>query len=464
MEDLQGGTLALEHRYQIDARLESAGLITLYTATQDPFLLPVRVAVYDGLPEAGGSPALIERIKTSAALASSLDLPGILHTADYGEIDTGLPFVIEESLPGTSLQALLSRKGVLSPEDVATLIDRLATLLQKAHDRSLFHGNLQPRWIILPEGKNQLSNARLGHFGLGFSLAELRAMPQAVLTTDLVEAFPPEAFDTNTDSETPHLSSDADQWALAALAYRLLVGVHPFFDDPVDASEGILRITSEEAPPLTDMGISTPISDAIARALRKNPARRWPSIQTFARELHQAVHGPSTSVDDLSSPSPSIDTDPPPSDPHPPRTDSSSELSTPATIGPRPSGYLLTFALLALILSNLAWFFFSMTDDQIPPEEVIVEEASTLLAGLQLHSTPPGAQIFFLDSPTDPLQEDALPIATTPYVLPSSAPDGGTLHVLLRLPGHLDQRLAIDDTTSGQDLRLFLVSEDPSPP
>lgn len=457
MENLQGGTLALEHRYHIESRQESAGLITIYGATQDPFQLPVRVIVYDGLPEAGAATPLLERIKASAREASELDLYGVLQASDFGEIDEGLPFVIEEVIAGRSLSSILSERGVLSLSETLEVIEGLAKILEEAHKRKRYHGNLQPRWIWIPEGKAGFSDPRIGYFGMGFGMAELLSMSQAVLTTDLVEAFAPECFGAaEGNKDRPNLSADADQWALASLAYRLLVGVHPFFDDPVDASEGILRIKSEEAPSLRAMGISEEVAEVIARGLRKNPAQRWQGVGLFARRLREAISGKEEIVGDEkgSAAAPARKKGP---------GEEQEAQAAPSQDrieyrGPRPSGYLLTIALMALVLTNLGWYFFHFAAEEVEEVEIVEEEGHRLLSGLQLHTSPPGAQIYLLEEEGTELLEATEPIGSTPHVLPTQ--EDGALRLLVRLGGFRDQRLFVEETAVGQDLRLILEPRD----
>ena len=471
MEDLQGGTLALEHHYHLDRRIDSFGLVTLYAGTQDPFGLPVQITVYDRLPELGAGVELAERIEASARRASLLDEPGLFAVVDFGEIGEGIPFVIEQTVSGSSLAKKLQSQSVFSPRQVLALVDRIAPLLQNAHDRDIYHGNLKPEWIALPEGDEGFEAAHIGHFGLSPSMEELVQMPQAVLTTDLVEAFPPEAFDVAARDESPdedadddsppsaapHLTARADQWALGALTFRLLVGMHPYFDDPVDASEGILRIKTEQPPSLAEMGIDQEIADVVDRALSPDPQERWPSVDHFRRALRDAIDDSPKETDrsdDSPTPAP-VDggrknaglEDSPDSDLDP--------LSVP---GPRPSGYLLTIALGALILSNLTWFFFTMADDGEStdlPEQAAEEIAGSMVlpSGLQLETSPADAELLRLRND----QEEVL--GTTPLVLSESLLNDGELHLLIRHGDYLDQPLFFRDSELGPSLRLPLIAD-----
>ncbi len=482
MENLQGGTLALDHHYHLDERIRSVGLVTVYAATQDPFDHPVRVTVYDGLADDAVGPDIAARIKQSAHDASHLPVQGLLPVVDFGEIEPGIPFVIEKTRPGPSLTRRIEARDVFAPSDVATLVDRIADLLQRAHDAGICHGNLKPDWIVFGDDNAPLDTACLSHLGIGPSMRELVALSQTVLTTDLVDTFAPESFDVasrdddtadpspselplDADGTSPHLTPAADQWALAALAYRLLVGVHPFFDDPVDASEGILRIKTEEPPSLSEMGVDPSVSDVIDRALSHEPDDRWPSIQDFSTALRQAIDGPSTSSTGDGSPSTSATIDVDESDPtsgSPSETvdgDTSFDEQQPIAgpVEPQPSGLLLTGALVALLISNLGWFFWAMNDssddEPVERQSADVEPAHALPTGLQIQTEPSAAQLSVLEADDG----EAHMLGDTPQAIPQQLLETSYLKLLIDHDDYHDQQLTIEETETGQNIVLQLV-------
>ncbi|RDV38536.1 hypothetical protein DV096_06900 [Bradymonadaceae bacterium TMQ3] len=459
MENLQGGTLALEHRYHLDRRISTESLISRYAATQEPFGLPVQVVIFEGLPEAGAEDALIERIRNSAERASHQRIEGVLSVVDFGELERGVPFVIEQSAAGTSLAAVLERRGTLPPGEVVLLVERLAAILERAHHRELFHGALTARWVRLPEGPDAFERATLSFFSVGLTLAELRALPHAALTTDLVDAFAPEVF-AEDEAINPVA---ADQWALGALAYRALCGVHPYFDDPIDASEGLVRIASDPAPTLEELGVEEAISSVIDRALQRDPSSRWPTLSDFAHELRLAVHGPEPDSAPTPAPSsppevarredaelPDTKRESPPSLPEPPRSS--------APLSPRPSGYLLTLALALFILSNLGWFFFAMgSPSGNASTEPEAPTAQVLTSGLQIHSEPPGARLYTRSPESG---EESL-LGATPQALTDFVFEGQQgVDFVLRLEGYQDQALRVEESLAGQDLRITLQPDD----
>ncbi|MFW5966218.1 MAG: hypothetical protein ACOCV2_01815, partial [Persicimonas sp.] len=133
MENLQGGTLALEHRYEVDERTARHGFISLYAATRHPFGRPVWLKTYDGLEGVGAGPELYERLENAATTASTLTAPGILRVLDYGEVSADVPFAVSERIDGPSLAEVLEREGTLPIDETAALVVRVAMILERAH-------------------------------------------------------------------------------------------------------------------------------------------------------------------------------------------------------------------------------------------------------------------------------------------------------------------------------------------
>lgn len=363
MDNLQGGTLALEHRYDVLERAGRHGFITLYRGRQDPFDKKVWVEAYDGLADVGAGIELFDRLKGAARVASSLDGTGVLRIVDYGELEGGVPFVISERTDAQPLEELLTREGTLSPEATCELIDRLAEILAEPHRRGIAHGSIAPRWIYVAD--DRFDQARLGHFQLAVTVPEILATESAVMSAEAVGAFPPEVFagpDAAADAEG--FSIAADVWALGVLAYICLVGVHPFFEDGLDASEGILNLKNQAARPLSELGVDQSISEVVERALRKDPTARWDNAEAFAAALEHAVHpqpAPTTADSDQDEP---VDAEPLAS----PTTERRS-LDDPLEREPGPSDRLMTVALVLLVLTNLAWLFYVTGLDDAPDAE-----------------------------------------------------------------------------------------------
>jgi serine/threonine-protein kinase len=82
-----------------------------------------------------------------------------------------------------------------------------------------------------------------------------------------------------------------DQWALACIAWEMLLGTPPFVAEDVTAL--LHRIVKMEPHPLTPHlpGLPPTVEVELRRALSKRPADRFPTIRDFARAFESAAFG-----------------------------------------------------------------------------------------------------------------------------------------------------------------------------
>ncbi len=462
MEKLQGATFSLEHQYRVDERDAQIGFITRYDGHQLPFERPVWLGVYDRLTDAAADSRVYNRIKTSAKRAHRVDAPSVLSILDYGTLDRGVPFVVSERIPSTSLADHIEQHGPLPPADLVPLVEAVADGLETIHEAGLAHGNLTADWIHLHE--DDPTAPRLSYFHVGLTLDELRRMDGAVLTPEIVRAYPPESFARETpaaaeldedDDPTTTFTPVADVWALGAVTYELFVGFHPFFDDdePGDASDGIARLQHEEARPLADFGIEPPLSDVVSRALAPDPNERFETPDAFARALKRARAKVSdltpeeaeTTSDDRES-APSIQSDDegdsrPPSDPSHTAGDDELEPGGPASL-------LVTLVLVVFAASNLAWFVFFMRSDDAGLSSEDRPETRPPPESLRLETTPSGATVF------DAEQQK---LGKTPLAIPPERLADSPLELVVKKTGFDDHPVTLrrDDQTRilGVELR-----------
>ena len=447
MENLQGGTLSLEHRYTVTSREDRVGFVSRYRGEQLPFQRPVWITVYDRLAEAGAESSVFDRIEQSAHDAHGIDEQGALRLLDYGELDKGLPFIVSDRVEGPTLADHLDENGPLPPSDVTKLVDRLAALFESLHERGKTHGTLSKQWIFLRDANP--ADPRVDHFQVGLTLDELRRMDGAVLTPEIVRAFPPETFERDTippeeldddHDPTTEFTPAADIFALGVVAYESLVGFHPFFDDnddPSDASDGIVRLQKGEARPLADFGIEEGLSDVVARAIAREPSERWDSASGFADALRRAHPGPSETDDsedvrDLAEPQ---------AEPDEPSEPQSFDAEQGALEPGGPASLLVTLVIAALLASNLGWFLYMMDSrasaqqKETSPDR-LTSEKNEADRHLELQSRPPGATVF--------AKGREKPIGKTPVRLPPSLFDASPVELEVKKAGFRNQTLRLD--------------------
>ena len=100
MEDLSGGVLSLDHRYEVNAPRPYEGLALRYGSCQQPFSMDVDLWVMDLTGKLDIAPvaaaAVASRLEALARKASLMRSPHVLKVLDYGEVDESLPFILTE--------------------------------------------------------------------------------------------------------------------------------------------------------------------------------------------------------------------------------------------------------------------------------------------------------------------------------------------------------------------------------
>lgn len=432
MENLQGGIIALEHRYDVEAEVGQHALRTLYRGTQHPFGKSVWVSVYEVLEGADGS--LAERVKASAQTSSALEHDGVLRVVDFGEIEEGVPFVVSERVSMPTLTSRLESEGPLSLEETIALCGRLADILERAHDRKVIHGSLGPHCVFAPARSPE--RARIGFFGLGFTMLEIRKLEGTVADYEAVAPLAPELFTGN----APNVASDV--YALGVLIYEALSGQHPYFEEREDLSKGLMAIQRADAKvrPLTDFGIERRVWSVVEKAIHLNPSARFTSVSELSDELSRCAEAASKKV---AKPAKIIELE------DVAKPDVVEESLASVEVSRKEPGIVLGVLVLLLVISNVGWFVAlgQRSGQESPEVDAVVVQPSILKQGLEIASQP-AAKVF------TKRDGQSVELGETPLALDPSIGTGGVLEVELQARGFTPHTIRIEE--SNQSVRVTL--------
>ncbi|HEX7734518.1 MAG TPA: serine/threonine-protein kinase [Ktedonobacteraceae bacterium] len=219
------------------------------------------------------TPAFLREARTIAGLAH----PHIVRVLDFGVQEETFYLVMEYAPQGTLRQRYPPGARV-SQETVAELVRQIADALQYAHNKNIIHCDVKPENVLLGKDGTLL----LSDFGISTVLQTMTAQDaQQIVGT--IAYMAPEQFEGK-----PQQASD--QYALAVIAYEWLSGERPFQGSMAAISSQHLHA---QAAPLNGRvpGILPVVDAVLSIALAKEPARRFSSIQAFARALEQACGG-----------------------------------------------------------------------------------------------------------------------------------------------------------------------------
>ena len=222
-----------------------------------------------------------------ARAIAALDHPSILPLYDFGEEGlngTTLTYMVMPFCPEGSFAHWLSHHGgspLLSPQDVAYFVEQAADALQYAHDQQTLHLDVKPSNFLIRTNKKNPGRPTLllADFGVARLSTTTTSSSRTVRGTPI--AMAPEQW-----SGTPIPATD--QYALAVMAYQLLVGHPPFLGGLEQLMYQHFHV-QPQPPGTLKPHLPGAIDAVILRALAKRPEERYPSISAFASALGQAV-------------------------------------------------------------------------------------------------------------------------------------------------------------------------------
>ncbi len=270
-------------RYQVLRKLGEGGMATVYLARDRKLDCEVVVKMphRGAIEEAGFSERFAREIRSLVQLVH----PHVVKIQDVDSTE-GVPFYVMQYLAGGSLhdQAM--------PADPATLkkwLLSVAAALDFVHKQGFLHRDIKPANILF----DIHDNAYISDFGVAKVLSAKTAVKGATqltgegLVVGTVGFVAPELI-----LGEQKVDGRADQYALAVTVFQVLSGRLPF--DAATPSALLVQQAVGTAPPLHQVAPSVPrpISDAVKRALCKEPQRRYPTCLAFAQAVLSAKAPP----------------------------------------------------------------------------------------------------------------------------------------------------------------------------
>ncbi len=203
----------------------------------------------------------------------NLKSPHLVTIFDVKYNDQGRPFVIMEYVSGPALSDLLKESpGGLGTQKAAFFLREIGKGLSYLHECGIVHRDLKPGNIFYENGY-----VKIGDYGLTKAISASRHVSHTI-TVGTVHYMAPEIGAGRYDRSV-------DIYALGILLYEMLTGQVPFLgSSPAE----ILMKHMTAAPDLTN--IEEPFARVIRRALAKDPAERYQTVQEMVEDVFGAEH------------------------------------------------------------------------------------------------------------------------------------------------------------------------------
>jgi tetratricopeptide (TPR) repeat protein/predicted Ser/Thr protein kinase len=249
-------------KYDVVRVIARGGTAVVYEAFDPDLGRKVAIkALHDGT---------IDRLRVEATAAARLHHPNIVTVHEVGP-----DYIVMDYIHGRTLAAAMP---VLSLEERVRLIATVARAVDHAHCQGVVHRDLKPGNILIQtDGRAVLTD---------FGLAKLSDGDDLTVTGSIMgtpQYMAPEQV------RGRGFGTPVDVWALGVLLYLAVSGRHPFDGESVlDIYDQIVR---RDPSPLRG-----PLGAICAKAMEKEPRRRYPHAAALADDLDRYLRGQSVSA------------------------------------------------------------------------------------------------------------------------------------------------------------------------
>jgi serine/threonine protein kinase len=274
------------NQYLLKSELERSEGHAVYLA--EDTLKQRRVLLHELKLDPTEGPDALDKTRQSmireAKLTMELDHPNVLRVEHLIPREDEC-FVVCEWIDGARTLREALRAGPFAPERAVAIAVAALDALHHAHEHRIVHRDVRPEHLLLFEG-----GVKLTSFGMA-KKADLATRSSFDLRQMIAEN--PYAAPEFRLGQAAHHKVDAraDVFAAGAVLYEMLTGQAPSHVD-----EKVFEPPSQFNP-----AVSPELDDAIARALRFDPAQRLPSAASFKARLVEAMGGPKANPDDAGS-------------------------------------------------------------------------------------------------------------------------------------------------------------------
>ena len=272
--------------YRLIRELGEGGMGRVYEAVRDDDQFHKRVALKMVKPgrETG---SVLRRFRYEREILAGLDHPHIAALYDGGVTDDGHPYFAMEFVEGEPIDRYCASRGLTVAERLA-LFGSVCAAVQHAHRNLVVHRDLKPSNILVTAD----GGVKLLDFGIAKLLRDDTG--ETGLTETGVHAMTADYASPEQVRGTP-ITTASDVYSLGVVLFELLAGQRPYRLDGLPAAD-MIRVVCEEDPPRPSAvaanrrnaaALSGELDNIVLMALRKEPARRYSSVEQFGEDLRR---------------------------------------------------------------------------------------------------------------------------------------------------------------------------------
>jgi WD40 repeat protein len=248
------------------------------------------------------------RFMREALITARLEHPGIVPVHEAGRWPNGDPYYVMKLVEGRTLKELITERTTLRERlGLVTHVIAVADAVGYAHSEGVIHRDIKP------------SNIMVGNFGetivVDWGLArdrkrdipepdpEVVASGSGQVSTVSGKVVGTPAYMAPEQARGDLCDERADVYAIGAVLYELLAGIAPHSNASMvrgtattaeETPQSVLdRVIAGPPRPLSEIAHSAPppLVTIVAKAMDRDPERRYPNATALAEDLRRYHHG-----------------------------------------------------------------------------------------------------------------------------------------------------------------------------
>lgn len=278
--------------YRIIELIGEGGMGAVYSAIREDEVFHQKVAV-KVVKRGMDSGFVLSRFQAERRILASLDHPNIARMIDGGSTPDGRPYFVMEFIKGQPLNEYCSTHQ-LSIADRIKLFRQICNAVQYAHQKLIAHRDIKPGNILIAsEGVPKLLD-----FGIAKLLDPTQSDVDPARTATMMRMMTPD-YASPEQVRGLQITTATDIYSLGAVLYELLTGTRAHRLETYTPTE-IERVVCEmeiERPSLTVSHSAETVKQSkllrgdldniILTAMRKEPGRRYASVEQFSDDLRR---------------------------------------------------------------------------------------------------------------------------------------------------------------------------------
>lgn len=268
-------------RYRVLRRIGRGGVGDVYLArnigTADGAEVALKV-----IKRGMDSEFILTRFRLEREILASLDHPNIARFLDHGRAGDGRPFIVMEYVDGEPIHDYGRRRG-LSLTAKLELFCEVCDAVSSAHRHLVVHRDLTPSNILVTDN----GIPKLLDFGIAKLLAPPEEGDRAQRTATILRMLTP-AYASPEQVSGGSITTSSDVYSLGVVLFEMLTGSRPYRLNGLAPGE-IVRVVCEVPPERSAafMALPSDLRNILLMALRKEPHRRYPSVDAFREDVRR---------------------------------------------------------------------------------------------------------------------------------------------------------------------------------